>query len=132
MINDTFVKKYCSEIKKICPLPLKKSLMLELSSSTDDFLENNPNATEEMFYQHFGRPEEFLSAHLTNMTPSEQAAILSKTKFTKKVVVISAAVFLVITASLAVWIGVVNSRNASAYYETEVVLDTQYEADNSK
>lgn len=131
MIDKSIAKCYLTEVKRALKnaKAYQKSVIVKLDADIQEYISENPDATEAEFLTHFGNPDDYATEYVATMSPSEQKAKLS----VKKRIVM--AVIAGILAALLIWgIGIVtflieSDAVDSGYYvfSSSVNSDTQSE-----
>lgn len=112
---------YFRKINKllVCDRKTKSKVLKDFKNNVYDYIDNNPNTSFDELVEHFGTPDTIAEEFAAEMG----ADYIRKTKCNKKIKII----FIVILASIAVFIGILttviilnNSRNAVYYYEETV------------
>ncbi len=107
-------------ISKACGV-YRKPMVEGLRADLEDYLDEYPEATEELLNQHFGRPEEYVKEFLTGVSSEELARNLSAKRFRRKLAIAVAAVILTAFVGLCLWVGIVNNQTVGRFYSRKVV-----------
>lgn len=89
MVDKNTVRGYLADVKGALKSAksYRRSMILNLEADIQEFLSENPDATEADFLTHFGSPGDYAAEYAATLSPSEQKARLSAKKYVTTTVV---------------------------------------------
>ena len=113
----TELSRYYAEVRQALEgsRRFKSSVLQDLKSDAEAFLAENPGATAADVRQHFGEPTDYAKEYAATMMQEELGKNLAKVGFHKRLWTISAALIVLIVATLAIQIGIHNHRATASH-----------------
>ena len=120
MTQQKIISGYLRQVKRNCPISLKKKQMTDLESCLWDYLEDHPDSTYEDLVNHLGAPEKFADGLILTMDATARRKAIQKTRWVKLCCIFTAAVILLIASATA--IGLIHAKlETQVYYYYEYV-----------
>ena len=116
--RQSIIERYCHQVKKQLPFSLRRRLLDTLQSDLEEYLAQNPNATQEQIEQQFGKPEQFAKALLDALSGPEHTKVRRMQRLAILAMVLAIAVGLFFS-SVAIYIAI-ESRPQPTYYSEEI------------
>lgn len=113
-------EKYISDVssKLLCSKKKKKEIIEDIRGAVLDFTEANGTEDIKEVYEHFGTPEEFAKAHLSELDPVQ----IKKKVNIRRVVIVAIAVALLLYIAI-ITLAFIDSKNSTSgdtiYYSAE-------------
>lgn len=107
-----------------CSSKTKRQIIDNMKSDIEEYIEVNPNASDEQIIEKFGEPEKYAKAYLTTLNEDELCKRVRINCFGKKFWIISAIIVVLVLTITVVGIISHNNKNATKYYSEDVVSTT--------
>ena len=117
------IHRYIHAVKKSirCSVPIKEKIAAQIRCDISDYLEENPEATMDCLYLHFGKPEDYGRETLPLMNYSRIKQQISPKKRSFIVIAVASMVCLLILSAVAVFIA--KAQNAAYGYAIVEIHD---------
>ena len=127
MVTQNALRQYRKEIKHALKgsASWRRSILENLDSDIDSYLEEHPDAGEAELRAYFGEPAAYAKEYAATMSGSELRSELDHMGFQKKLWLSIGIVMVLIIIVLAVYIGVYNKQEAGVYFSNEIIEFTK-------
>lgn len=126
MTQQKIISSYLRQVKRNCPFPFRKKLIVDLKSHLFDYFDANPGSTFEDITNHLGLPEKFADEYLLAMDETARKKAIEKTRWIKWSVLVGVAAIVLIIALTAVWM-LVEVSQTRVYHSREYVTEGSIE-----
>ena len=127
MANISFVDRYCRRGRQflICRPEIRDHILNDLRCDLEEYVESDPEATEDQLIEKFGKPESYAKAYLSTLEDDEILTQVKIGSFRKKLWLILAAAIAVAVAATLIGMILHNNQHMGQYYtESVVTTDT--------
>lgn len=120
------LRKYYKKVWRAlnCSSKAKKQIMDNMKSDIEDYIEANPNVSDEQIIEKFGEPKKYAKAYLATLDEDELCERIKINRFGKKFWVVSAIIIILILIITIVGIISHNNKKTTRYYSEDVVSTT--------
>ena len=123
MTQQKIISGYLRQVKRNCPISLRKKQLTDLESCLLDYPEDHPGSTYEELVNHLGAPEKFADELFLTMDEAARMKAIQKARWIKLCYIFTAAIILLITAATAIVLIHAKFQTRVYYYSEEVTED---------
>lgn len=116
MTQEKLIAAYIRQVKKKCPLPIRKKLTVDLESYLLDYLDDHPCNTLEDLTSSLGTPEKYVDEYFLSMEEAARRNLLFKTVWLKRSILGGIAAIVLIILVTAGWLVYETSQTMVYYY----------------
>lgn len=122
MTQQKIIAGYLRQVKRNCPISLRKKRMTDLENYLFDYLDDHPGNTLEDLINHLGPPEKFADEFILSMDETARRKSIRKTRWVKWCCIFTAAILLIASAT-SIWLIHAKFQTRVYYYYDYVTED---------